>query len=386
VHYNRKAHMCTISLKLIYMVNLMLPKTSFAMVQTGIRELVAKDLPMPQIDADSAILQVEACGICGSDYEQYEGALGSPMPVVPGHEPLGRIAAIGDNAARRWNVDVGDRVAVETMIACHGCSTCLGGQYHLCGQRRIYSYIPTTDKPGLWGAYSQYMFIDAGSVLHKMDPNLPAELAVMFNPLGAGYRWAVEIPQTKIGDDILIMGPGQRGLSGVIAAREAGAKNIIVTGLAADEQKMKLALEFGADHVIDVDNQDPVERVLEITGGRGVDTVLDVSPYAVKPVTDALQMVRAGGTIVLAGVKGGKAVPDFVTDTVVLKEITIKGAIGVTTSGYSSAIRAIEAGRTPIAKMHTHNFKLEEAELAIKTLSRQIPGVESIHSCLIPEF
>ena len=95
----------------------MLPKTSFAMVLTGVRELQGQDLPMPQIDADSAILQIEACGICGSDYEQFEGVLGTPMPVVPGHEPLGRIAAIGDNAARRWGVDVGDRVAVETAWA-----------------------------------------------------------------------------------------------------------------------------------------------------------------------------------------------------------------------------------------------------------------------------
>lgn len=366
--------------------DVVLPKKSFVIVQTGVRELVCRELPIPQIDANSAILRIEACGICGSDYEQYEGLLGAPIPAVPGHEPLGRIAAIGDNAARRWNVDVGDRVAVETMIACHGCSTCLGGQYHLCGQRRIYSYIPLSDEPGLWGAYSQYMFIDGNSIVHKMDPDLPPEIAVMFNPLGAGYRWAVEIPQTKIGDDILIMGPGQRGLASVIAAREAGAKNIIVTGLAADARKLKLAQEFGADYVIDVDNEDPVDRVLEITRGCGVDVVLDVSPYAVKPVSDALLMIRAGGTIVLAGVKGGKAIPNFMSDQVLMKEITIKGAIGVTSSGYTSAIRTIESGRVPIAKMHTHNFKLEEAELAIRTLAREIPGVESIHSCLIPEF
>lgn len=129
----------------------MLPKTSFAMVQTGVRELSGQDIALPQIDDESAILQIEACGICGSDYEQYEGVLGTPMPVVPGHEPLGRVAAIGDKAARRWNIDVGDRIAVETMISCHTCATCLAGSYHLCGSRRIYSYIPLSDAPGLWG-------------------------------------------------------------------------------------------------------------------------------------------------------------------------------------------------------------------------------------------
>jgi threonine dehydrogenase-like Zn-dependent dehydrogenase len=93
-----------------------------------------------------------------------------------------------------------------------------------------------------------------------------------------------------------------------------------------------------------------------------------------------------GGTIVLAGVKGGKAIPDFISDIVVGKEITIKGAIGVTSSGYASAIRTIESGTVPMEKMHTHDFRLEEADLAIRTLARQVPGDESIHSCLIPEF
>jgi threonine dehydrogenase-like Zn-dependent dehydrogenase len=364
----------------------MLPKKSFAMVQTGKRVLEPMDIDIPDIDAESAILQIEACGICGSDYEQFEGVLGTPIPAVPGHEPLGRIAAIGDGAARRWNVNVGDRVAVETMIACHSCSTCHGGDYHLCGSRRIYSYIPLSDEPGLWGSYSQYMFLDRNSIVHKMDPDLPPEIAVMFNPLGAGFRWAVEVPQTKIGDDVVIMGPGQRGLASVIACRQAGAGKIIVTGLAADADKLKLAKLYGADYTIDVDNEDPIRRVKEITGGKGVDVVVDVSSYAVKPVVDALSFVRAGGTIVLAGVKGFKPIPNFISDLIVVQEITIKGAMGVTSSGYQAAIRTIESGTVPMAAMHTHNFKLEEAELAIKTLAREVPGDESVHSCLIPEF
>ena len=364
----------------------MLPKKSFAMVQTGKRVLEPMDIDIPDIEDDSAILQIEACGICGSDYEQFEGVLGTPVPAVPGHEPLGRIAAIGDGAARRWGVNVGDRVAVETMIACHSCATCYGGDYHLCGSRRIYSYIPLSDAPGLWGSYSQYMFLDPNAIVHKMDPELPAEVAVMFNPLGAGFRWAVEVPQTKVGDDVVIMGPGQRGLASVIACRQAGAGKIIVTGLAADAKKLELARLYGADYTIDVDNEDPVRRVKEITGGRGADVVVDVSSYAVKPVVDALSMVRAGGTIVLAGVKGFKAIPEFISDLIVVQEITIKGAMGVTSSGYRSAIRTIESSKVPMAAMHTHNFKLEEAELAIKTLAREVPGDESIHSCLIPEF
>ncbi|MBM4203306.1 MAG: zinc-binding dehydrogenase [Gammaproteobacteria bacterium] len=361
-----------------------IPRTSFAMVQTGVRTLVPQDIAIPAIDADSALLEVEVCGICGSDYEQYEGVLKTPVPVIPGHEPLGRIAAIGDRAAQRWGVDVGDRVAVETMLSCRHCQPCLHGSYHLCDHRRIYSYIPLTDAPGLWGAYAQYMYLHPNSVVHRVDPELPPEIAVMFNPLGAGFRWAVEMPALAPGETVVILGPGQRGLASVLACREAGAGTIIITGLEADSDKFAVARLFGADHCIDVDNQNAVERVKALTNGRGADLVVDVSAYATQPVVDALRMVRPGGRIVLAGVKGFKPVDGFVSDLVVMKEIRIMGAIGVTSTGYRQAIRLIERDRERLRPMHTHDFKLEDAELAIRTLARQVDGDASIHSCLIP--
>jgi threonine dehydrogenase-like Zn-dependent dehydrogenase len=362
-----------------------LPKTSFAMVQTAPRKLEARDLPLPEIDDDSGLLRVEACGICGSDYEQFEGVLRTPLPVVPGHEPLGVVAEIGERAARRWGVDVGDRVAVETMLSCHHCGPCLGGSYHLCDSRRIYSYIPLSEPPGLWGAYAQYLFLAPNCIVHKVDASLPASTAVMFNPLGAGFRWAVELPQTGPGDRVVILGPGQRGLASVLACREAGAAQIIVTGLAADAKKLTLAREFGADATIDVENEDARARIRELTGGRGADVVVDVSSYATEPVAASIDYVRMGGTVVLAGVKGFQPIPNFVSDKVVMKEVTIKGAIGVTRTGYANAIRLIERRQAPIERMHTHDFALPDAERAIRMLARQIPGEESIHSCLIPE-
>ena len=354
------------------------------MVHTAPRKLEPRELPVPAIDADTALLEVEACGICGSDYEQFEGVLRTPMPAIPGHEPLGTIAAIGDRAARRWGVDVGDRVAVETMLSCRFCEACLGGRYHLCERRRIYSYISLDQPPGLWGAYAEYMFLDATTIVHRIDRTLAAPIAVLFNPLGAGFRWAVEIPGTGPGDTVLVLGPGQRGLASVIAARAAGAATIIVTGLAADAPKLAVARELGADHTIDVENEDARARVADITGGRGADIVIEVTSYATAPVAEALRYVRPGGTIVLAGVKGGKPVPDFVSDLVVAKEISIRGAIGVTSSGYRSAIRLLEARAVPVEKMHTHDFPLLDAELAIRTLAGEVPGQRSIHSCLLP--
>ncbi|HIG42990.1 MAG: zinc-binding dehydrogenase [bacterium] len=356
-----------------------------AMALTAPGTLEPIELAIPDIDASSALLRIEACGICGTDCEQFATGMRLPMPHIPGHEPLGIIEKIGDLAAKKWQVDVGDRVAVETLLACHICKRCLAGDYHLCAQRQVYSTIPISEGHGLWGAYGNYMMLDGRSILHKMDKSIPAEIAVMYNPLGAGFRWAVEIPQTGVGEDILIMGPGQRGLAAVIAARAAGVRNIIVTGLSADANKLALAKEFGATHVVDIENEDLRSEVQNITAGEGVDVVLDVTPGATSPIGDAINNVRAGGRVVLAGVKGFKPVPEFVSDKVVFKEIKILGAFGVTSSGYRKAIELIESGRVPLEKMHTHNFAVSEAETAIRTLAREIPGEESIHSCLIPE-
>jgi threonine dehydrogenase-like Zn-dependent dehydrogenase len=248
-----------------------------------------------------------------------------------------------------------------------------------------YSYVPLSHAPGLWGAYADFMYLDPFSIVHPVRKDIPASIAVLFNPLGAGFRWAVEIPDTGPGDTVLVLGPGQRGLASVIAARAAGAEKVIVTGLARDKAKLDLAKEFGADHVIDVENENVKRRVKELTDGRGADVVVEVSANSPEPVADALHYVATGGRIVLAGVKGFKSVPDFVSDLIVVKEITIKGAFGVTSRSYDAAIRLIESGRVPIEKMHTHDFALEDAEEAIQTLAGERPGPSSIHSCLLPD-
>src|SRR5207249_293831 len=268
-------------------------RTSRAIVQTAPRTLELRELPLPEIGPDDALLQIEACGICGSDYEPYEGALPVRFPVTPGHEPVGRIAEIGDEAARRWRVQKGDRVCVETLIPCGFCPNCVRGAYTLCfGHRRMnaYGYLSVDLPPGLWGGYADYLYLDPHALVHKIDDSIPPEIATFFNPLGAGFRWAVEMPGLSVGDTIVILGPGQRGLASVIAAREAGAGCIIVTGLAADERKLELARELGAHHAINIEKDDITNLVREATDGRMADVVIDVTSYSVEAVKQAINL------------------------------------------------------------------------------------------------
>ncbi len=123
------------------------------------------------------------------------------LPMVPGHEPLGIIEEVSPRAAARWGVQPGDRVAVEILIPCRSCDLCLAGRYMSC-RNRIGSHggsNPPQRGLGLWGGFSEYIHLHPNSILHKMRGDIPAEIAVMFNPLGAGVRWACYLGGVQLG-------------------------------------------------------------------------------------------------------------------------------------------------------------------------------------------
>jgi len=359
-----------------------------AAVQVAPGQLELREFPRPKTGADDGLLRVEANGICGSDVETFRGHLGGPRPAfIPGHEPLGIIEEIGDRAAERWGVQAGDRVAVEVIVPCRACQDCLTGRYQFCRNRRYGHGVTGIDtEPTLWGGLAEYMYISPTSVLHKMDKTLPTELAAMYNSLGAGVRWACHLGGVGLGDTVLVLGAGQRGIAAVVAARAAGAGTIIITGLEADAHKLAVAREFGADHtvVVDGDNaENIVSRVEEITGGEMADVVLELTPLAAGPVSDALLAARRGGTVVLAGLKGNREIP-VRTDLIINRALTVRGAFGVDSKGMADAIALIESRRFPLERMHTHTFGLDDAALAIRTLGGEVPGEHAIHVSVQP--
>ncbi len=366
-------------------------RMALAAVQVADRRLELREFPLPQTGPDDALLRVDACGICGSDLEQFNGQLADlgvlTYPVIPGHEPVGTIEEIGAEASRRWKVNVGDRVAVEPLIGCGFCEGCRAGLVTQCvGWDRFmcYGYLGIEDGPGLWGGYAEYMYLHPQTVVHRISPSISPEVAVMFNPLGAGIRWAYKAAGTKLGDTIVILGAGQRGLCSVIAAKAAGASTVIVTDLSTAQWKLDMAREFGADFTIMSDKDDAIEVVRDVTKGRLADAVVDVTAVATKPVTDAIEMVKKGGTIVLGGIKGHLEVPHFVSDKLVMKSITLRGVFSVDTDSYRLALNLIESGKYGLERLHTHSFPIESAEEAIATLGGKYPERRPIHIAIQP--
>ncbi len=358
-----------------------------AAVQTGPRALELQDFPRPAIGHDDALLRVEACGICGSDVEQYRGGMAAPRyPVIPGHEPVGVIDEIGAEAAARRGLRPGDRVAVDPAIPCGLCRYCVLGQHALCigwGRPRTYGFGLTSEPPALWGGYATHLYLHANTVLYRIPDHVGPELAVLYNPLGAGVDWGVRATGVTVGSSVVVLGCGQRGLACAVAARAAGAGLVVVTGLARDAHKLAVARELGADAAVDVDRDDVIAVVTELTGGLGVDAVVDTTPGALQAVNEAVSLVRPGGTIVLGGLKG-RGVPDFPVDRIALSGVTVRGMRGVSSEAYRAAIALLASGRYPLDRLRTHSFPLEAAGRAVEVLAGEDPSQPAINVVINP--
>jgi threonine dehydrogenase-like Zn-dependent dehydrogenase len=348
-----------------------------------------REFARPAIGRDDALLRLEACGICGSDYEQYEGVAPhhedyTQYPAIPGHEPLGIIEEIGAEARQRWGVAEGDRVAVRSGYGCGRCAACARFEPRACRTRGgTYGYTDVSKPPYLWGGYAEHMYLCPHSVVKKMDPRIPPGVAVMFNPLAAGLSWAASVPGVGPGDRVVILGAGQRGLCCVIAARAAGARRIVVTGLTRDAYKLALARELGADATIDVEKEDVVTRAREATGG-GAEVVVDTTPNAPQSLVHAMAIAVRKGRIVVAGLKGQRPAREVPVDDVIYKELTVRGVLSMPVEDTFRAVELIESGRYPFERMHTHSFPLEQAEDAIHALAGSIPGLNPLHVAIVP--
>jgi threonine dehydrogenase-like Zn-dependent dehydrogenase len=209
------------------------------------------------------------------------------------------------------------------------------------------------------------------------------ELAGLVTPMANGVEWSLFDGGVGYDSAVLIQGPGQQGLSQTVICKQAGASLIIVTGTSKDAARLEVARALGADFCIDVEKEDPLARVMEVTGGKGVDVVLDCTSGAgTAPILlgiDALK--RKGGTMVVQGEMA--EFPGFPVGRMTVKFITLKSARGHSYKACELALQQLASQRFPLEKITTHRFGLEDADLAIKSVGGHgVPDV--IHASLMP--
>jgi threonine dehydrogenase-like Zn-dependent dehydrogenase len=307
-------------------------------------------------------LAVEATGISGADVQVWKGeARDVVYPLIPGHEVVGRIASSSPTIP----YPVGTRVVVEPRIHCGECHHCKL-RLATCVRRRpsnSYGFIPSIEPPGLWGGLAEFLYLDPAARLHPLTDDVPAEVGTFVHPLAAGHTWAVELPSLQPGENVLILGPGPRGLACLIAAKASGAGWVGVTGLSHDRDRLELAKRLGADLAIDAEKED-VGGAIAGAIGRRPDIVVDVTSDDPEALFTALDLVRSGGRVILASTKGNRAF-HFISDVLVAKQLTIRGAMGATTVGYQWATRQIETDPR-IDDLVSHQFPLSEASRALQ--------------------
>lgn len=349
-----------------------------------------QQLPQPPVEPWSGLLDVAITGVCGSDWGYYQNLPQSRGPVILGHETVGHVSALGAQAAQRWGVKEGDLVALEEYLPCGHCDFCRSGDFRLCNATdwRLgglrYGATGLSVAPGLWGGFARQQYLHASTVFHKVPAGVSPRHAALALPLSNGIEWTVLQGKAGPGQTVVIQGPGQQGLACVVAAREAGVAQIIVTGLSneTDRQRLAMARALGAHHTIDIEAQDLLPTVGDLTGGLMADLVIDCASGGPASVVSAIELARKKGRVILGGQKRQK-VPAFDSDRIIANFLTVQGMRGHSYESVELALQLIAANRHNVQAMSTHVFGLDGVDLALRSLAGD--GVEgAIHMTIDP--
>lgn len=322
---------------------------------------------------DEILIKTRVTSVCSTDIKVLHGQVGTArFPVIMGHEFAGEVAAIGSEAARRYPVAVGDRVTPEPYIPCGRCAWCrTDHHYHNCPDVRLYGIsLPSSSPPHLTGGYAEYVYLVAGTILHKLAPAAPDLAGSLSSVLGNGVRWVKTLGRMSFGQSLVISGAGSQGLCTLAAAKEAGVGPIVMLGLSSDQARFELAREFGVDHIVEVDTQDPLQAVPDLIGGPP-DVVVETSGSSAA-IQTAIKLVRRSGRVVAIGLSGGRQT-SIAFDDLVWRDITLacgKGQAG----NVADAVRLINSGKYPLEKINNTRYPLADLARALADTEKPPAG------------
>ncbi len=329
-----------------------------------------REFEIPEVPSGGALARVEAVGLCGSDVAQLHGIRNVPgavFPVVPGHEIVARIVDID----HQFDLGVveGDRVAIDEVLSVE--------------PLRVYGATDMVGRgeTGLWGGYGEFIQLFAGTKLHRFETDAPSQRLTVFEPLANAVNW---VDSVEVGpDDVaVVLGPGHQGLAVIEALRIAGVTTVVVVGTASDGLRLRAASALGAAYVFDASATDVISAIKDLTGGAMADIVFEVTP-APAAVQVALELVRMGGQVLLAGLKEGKRVDGLLTDLVPLRGLRIVGGLAYTPASMAKAVDLINRGEVRLDVLAGESFSLDDLDAALALLTRQATGRDAVRVSLV---
>ena len=337
-----------------------LPKTMRSVMCYGPRDYRFEEIAVPKVKPDEVLVRILGAGICAGDTKCYSGA---PLfwgdeyrkgycqpPVTPGHEFVGEVVALGEGAAEKYGLDIGDWAISEQIVPCWKCRFCQRGQYWMCDKKHdVYGFRQRT-----FGAMAEYMLFPADAINHKVPKSLEPRHAVYIEPLACAIH-AVQRGEIELGDAVVVSGCGPLGLGMIAAARLKNPGCLIALDLQAS--RLQVARKCGADLVLNPAQVDVVAEVRKLTSGYGCDVYIEATGHS-QSVIQGLHMIRRLGTFVEFSVFGEPVAVDWtiIGDT---KELNIHGA-HLGPFCYPLAIDMLVKKQVPVADIVTHTFPLEQ--------------------------
>ncbi|MCT1904052.1 zinc-binding dehydrogenase [Oceanobacillus sojae] len=321
----------------------------------GPKDMRVDDIPVPEINDNELLIKIDSCTICGSDFRNISAggsAHGMDLPRVMGHEIASTIVKVGESWKDEF--EVGEHIVVAAVSPCGKCELCLEGYENQCLDKQATAY-------NYDGGFAEYMrvperSIRSGNVLKVSSDKL--QQVALSEPLSCAIN-GQEIAEVKLGDSVLVVGCGPMGLFHIQLAKLNGAKQIIASDF--DKNRLEIAKQHGADIVFSPQEEDPAEKIKELTGGLGVNVVIVAVPVP-GIVSDALQWVRRRGRInVFGGMPKQKPEATLDLNAVHYNEITITGTSDSTARQLRIAADLITTGRIQTDFMISKVVDLEEA-------------------------
>lgn len=326
-----------------------------AVVYDAPRSYAVREVPIPEVGPGEVRIKIDQVGLCGTDLHIHHGDFNAVFPLIPGHELVGVVDALGEGVDR---FTVGEQVTVNPNVFCGYCDYCLSGRLILCSNSKGLG----SNYPGFFAEY-----VTASALLVFSVEGLAKDTAVFTEPTACAMH-GLETLNLRPGSSALVFGAGPTGLLLAQLIANGGAASVTVA--APTQFKLDRAAALGIDTTVLIDRGEPdatKQKLLDFSGGEGYDVVVEATgSTAVGDI--CVPLTRSGGTVLVYGVTRADEVVTFHPFDVFRREITIKGSFAEMTS-FGAAIAALRAGRARTEGIITHRFSLDDYGRALDTLA-----------------